>query len=366
MAWAKTVPTGARYDLTASGMPDAVVETSTGMLEGWDHDVAVSELSRRHTAAEFRKAFVQSVADRYHIDPSCVVPTLGASMAITHTMIALIRAGDHVVVERPTYEALHRVPEILGARVSRLERTFETGWSVVPERLAQLLNSRTRAVILTNLHNPSGVATDVASLRAVAELAARVGAAVLVDEVYLDYVFNAERDAPILPACRVAPNGVSWSSTTKAFGFAALRAAWIVTPDRDMARALSHATEYLFVHPPASTMLLGRRVLENAAAFQNHAERRASEGRRVIERWLASESRVAWIPPAGGITGLVRLPELANDVQFAELLRERYDTQVVPGLMFEAPGFVRISFGLAPADLERALTHVSAALDDMT
>ena len=92
-----------------------------------------------------------------------------------------------------------------------------------PERLARLLTSRTRAVILSNLHSPSGVATSRETLREVTDLAARVGAVVLVDEVDLDYCFATEADGPLLPACLVAPNCISWSSASKCFGFAALR-----------------------------------------------------------------------------------------------------------------------------------------------
>lgn len=372
MAWAKTVPAGARYDLTKSGVADtlveldaAAIETPPERLQPWTDAIPVSQLCRRDAAIEAQRAFIEAVARRYAVDPTCVIPTLGASMAVLHAMIALIRAGDHVVVERPTYEALHRAPEILGARVSRLERTFDTGWAVVPERLAQLLTSKTRAVILTNLHNPSGVATDVATMRAITELSARVGAAVLVDEVFLDYTFQLATDTQVLPACKVAPNTISWSSANKAFGFSALRAGWIITPDRDMARALTLATEYLYVQPPAATMLLGMRVLEQAHTLQKHAETKANAGRRIVERWLAAESRVSWVAPSAGITGLLRLPEFLSDTQFAEHLRERYDTQVAPGVMFEAPGYVRISFGLPSGELEQALANISAALDDI-
>ena len=70
--------------------------------------------------------------------------------------------------------------------------------------------------------------------------------------------------------------------------------------------------------------------------------------------------------PAFGLTGLVRLPELTQDLPFAEHLRERYDTQVVPGSMFEAPGYVRLSFGLDAEGLEQGLANFSAALDDLT
>jgi aspartate/methionine/tyrosine aminotransferase len=366
MKWAKTVPRGARYDLTASGMRDTMSGSASAILsENGSSPLELAVQCRRDTSIDANETFIHAVAERYGLAPSCVTPTLGASLAITHVLIALIRAGDHVIVERPTYEPLRRVPEILGAQVSRLERKFEEDWRIVPDRLAQLLTSRTRAVILTNLHNPSGVAINRESMSEVTALAARVGAMVLVDEVYLDYGWGDD-DEVFVPACRVAQNGISWSSSTKAFGFSALRAGWIVTPEPDAARAIRAATDYLHVHPPVSTVVLGTRVLGHAEALVAHARSVSAAGRKVMTRWLEAETRVSWVAPAAGITGCLRLPHLMEDLAFCEHLRERYETQVVPGTLFEAPGFVRLSFALEPSLLEQALGNISAALDDLS
>ncbi len=331
----------------------------------WGLELDAAALCRQTDAETAAREFTETVAQRYDLDPACVTVTLGASTAIMHVLMALIRAGDHVVVERPTYEALRRAPEILGAMVSRLERRFDESWAVVPERLAQLLTSRTRAVILTNLHNPSGVAIDAKSLHAIAEFASRVGAVVLVDEVYLDHVWpNA--DAAVLPAAIAARNTVSWSSTTKAFGVSAIRAGWIVTPDPDAAKAIRAAADYLHVTLPVATSRLGTRVLQHCDALVARTAARAAEGRRVVDAWIAAEPRLAWVQPTAGLTGFVRLPTFMQDLAFCEHLRQRYDTQLVPGTMFEMPGFVRLSFGLEPDQLEPALANISSTLDDLT
>lgn len=364
MAWAKSVPLGARYDLTASGVADTLGGADRGSQ--FEQTFTMQELSRRDCSARAHAEFLETVAERYGCPASRVTATLGASLAITHAVIALIRAGDHVVVERPTYEALHRTPEILGARVSRLERRFDEGWKVVPDRLAQLLTSRTRAVILSNLHNPSGVAVDAKTLGHVAELAARVGAVVLVDEVYLDHRFQTGEQAEIRPAATIAPNCVSWSSSTKVFGFSALRTGWIVAGNDDVARAIRLATDYLHVHAPVATTMLGTRVLKAAAELEAAAAGQAARGREIVETWLQSEARVSWVPPTAGITGCLRLPHFLQDLPFAEHLRGRYDTQVVPGAMFECPGYIRVSFGIEPGDLQQGLANLSSALDDLS
>ncbi len=378
MAWAKSVPGGAQVNLAASGMADTVSAPALedanlrteqlALADAWAGPLETSDQCRRGARDNARGAFIEAVASRYGVPPEHVTPTLGASLAITHVLLALIRPGDQVIVERPTYEPLRRVPEILGANVSRLDRKFEDGWAVVPERLARLLTSRTRAVILTNLHNPSGLAIDRGTMAEITELAARVGAVVLVDEVYLDYCFPggpAAGDLDVAPACTVAENCVSWSSSTKCFGFSALRAGWVVAGHPETARAIRTATDFLHVDPPTSTVELGRRVLEQSDRLTRHASAVSQAGKAIVGDWIESEARVDWVPPTAGLTACVRLPHLMQDVPFAEHLRERYDTQVVPGTFFEAPGTVRLSFGLATSSLQQGLANFSAALDDL-
>lgn len=368
MAWAKRERGPGTIDLTASGMPDFLADDGTGLpLEGpFAGQIDVARLSRRSERVSVMREFREAVARRYGLEPENVVPTFGASQAIMHVCFALLRAGDHVIVERPTYEALHRVPELLGANVSRLERTFDEGWEVVPDRLARLLTPRTRAVILSSLHNPSGVAVHTDRLEAVAEMAARVGALLLVDEVYLDYAFDPEGGPGWRPACLAVENSVSWSSSTKAFGFGALRAGWIVTRNPDAASALRTAADYFAVDPPIAGYMIATQVLESAPKIMARTDARISAGRAVVEAWLAQESRVSWVPPSAGASGVLRLPKLVQDHAFVELLRDEHDVLVVPGSFFDAPGTVRLSFGGDPTQLQRGLDALSETLDQLS
>ena len=361
IAWAQTVPVGARWDLTASGVRD---RAGTPCADGWDAAWVPGDLARRDRAATIQSEFLAAVAARYGVDPECATATAGASGAIAQVLLALARPGDHVIVERPTYEPLHRVPELLGLSVSRLERKFEERWEPLADRLARLLTPKTRAVILSSLHNPSGVAIEAAALEAIGEMAARVGALGLVDEVYLDFRFDRGDALPWRPACRVIDNAVSWSSTTKAFGFSALRAGWAVTSDRALAQTIRGASHYLHMDLPSASLGLATAVLERADALVDVAHAEIAAARAVLDAWIEAEDRLRWVAPDGGQTCLVRLPDLTADVEFCRHLRERYDTQVVPGSLFEAPGFVRLSFNLAPTELEQALATISAALDD--
>jgi len=378
LTWAATVPTGARWDLSASGVPDGCGPSSLLMRgvevggpgvegPGWPlgASLELGDLCRRDRQAEITATFMAKVGARYGLAPGCVTPTLGASGAIAQVLAALARPGDHVIVERPTFEPLQRVPEMLGLRVSRLERKFEEQWEPLPDRLARLLTPKTRAVILSSLHNPSGMAISTSTLEAIGEMAARVGALVLVDEVYLDFAFDPAGEAHAWrPACLTIDNGVSWSSTTKAFGFSTLRAGWVVARDPELAAAFRNASAYFHVSPPLGSLALASEVLDHAAILVDRANAAISEARAVLEDWLEREPRVSWVPPSAGQTCLLKLPSLTDDLEFTRHLRERYGTQVVPGTLFEAPGFVRVSFNLPVAELEPALASITSTLDD--
>lgn len=363
MAWARSVPGASAINLTASGMADFLGSGETPAEFG--EALEVGALSSRARSPEVYRQFTEAVAERYGVEPECVTPSLGSSQAIMHTMFAWVRPGDHVIVERPTYEPLHRVPELLGANVSRLERKFDEGWEVVPDRLAKLLTPRTRAVVLSNLHNPSGVTMSTKKLEGIAEMAARVGAVVMVDEVYLDYAFDREGANGSRPACVAVDNAISWSSTTKAFGFGALRAGWIVSRNKACAEAMAMAAHYLQVDMPHASLELATRVLCNSAMLEGHAQKACARGLQMVSDWIEREPRLSWVRPAAGASCVIRLPDLLSDQAFAEHLRATHDTQVVPGSFFEAPGTVRLSFAGDPELLSEGLANFTAALDSI-
>ena len=64
-----------------------------------------------------------------------------------------------VIVERPTYEPLLRIPQALGHRVRRFDRRFEDGYAIDLDQFASLVSSKTRLAIV-NLHDPSGARRD--------------------------------------------------------------------------------------------------------------------------------------------------------------------------------------------------------------
>ena len=124
------------------------------------------------------------------MDPDCVVTAAGTSGANYLAFATLLEAGDEVLIEHPAYGLLVDALESVGAVVKRFERTHEGGYALEPEVVRRAITPKTKLIVVTNLHNPSSVLTGESVLREIGEIARSVGARVLVDEVYLDAVYE--------------------------------------------------------------------------------------------------------------------------------------------------------------------------------
>ena len=86
----------------------------------------------------------------------------GTSFANHLAMAVLIESGDEVVVETPTYEPMLATAALPRRSDDRFPRRAEAGFPIDLDALADAVTTRTRLIVLANLHNPSGAFTDTA------------------------------------------------------------------------------------------------------------------------------------------------------------------------------------------------------------
>src|SRR5689334_16273974 len=96
------------------------------------------------------------LARKNDVPPECVVAAAGTSMANHLALAASFEPGDEVLIEQPTYELLLSAARYLGAEIRRFPRSVDQGFQVIPDQVQKNLTPRTRLIVLTNLHNPSG------------------------------------------------------------------------------------------------------------------------------------------------------------------------------------------------------------------
>jgi aspartate/methionine/tyrosine aminotransferase len=354
LAWAKAAPP-VDVNLARSGITHCPPE-----LLGLSARDLVVNLPVKYGYAPL----IEAIARRYAVDRSQVFTVSGgagfASFVACAAALDGCRADAEALVERPTYEPLLEAPRALGCRVRRFDRRFGEGYAIDLERFAAAVTPRTRLAIVSNLHNPSGARIPMATLTAMARLVGGAGGVLLVDEVYLECVFGPRPESSV----HAGANVLATSSLTKAYGLDGLRAGWMLGPRRLVERAgrLNDLLTNNGVAPGERLALAAFRRLRTLAR-RSHGILDGNLER--VRRFFDREQRLRVVMPEGGNVVFPRLPPGVDSDRLAAHLVRRYSTLVVPGRFFEAPRHIRISFGCGAARLERGLTNISRALDDL-
>lgn len=347
MAWAK-LRAAPRYDLAGSNLLACTLDDLSG----------AGPVELNGANSDGWPPLVEAIASRYGVASDQVATAVGCSGANFLAFAALLQPGDEVVVERPGYDPLLGALELLGTRVVRFDRRWEDRWVVDPDRVRAAMSARTRLVVLTSPHNPTGVLIATEILDRLAADAAAIGAHVLVDEVYLDAVYTGR---PV-PAATRHEALITTNSLTKSYGLGGLRAGWILAT-AEVARAARRVRDVVdgCGAVPAEGLA--------TAAFQR-LDRLGERARGIIQpnaervaRFISARPELDWVPPDGGTVAFPRIRGLRDTRELTASLLERYETAVVPGSFFDAPEHIRIAFGADSTTVAAGLEALGRALD---
>ena len=347
MHWAKTRSV-AKYNLATSGLGNVKLSELRVSL----NDIEITEGGYGY------QPLVQAIATRYRVAPEEVVTAAGTSFANHLAMAALIKPGDEVLFEHPAYEPMLALAHYLGADVKRFSRRFEDEFQISVPDLERLVTPKTRLIVITNLHNPSGVLINDATMKQIGEIARRVGARVLVDEVYMETLF--EESPPT--SFHLGEEFVVTSSLTKAFGLSGLRCGWILAQAELAKRMwlLNDLFASTAVHAGERLSVVAMQQLEGIG---DRAQQLLARNRRILNEFLDTREDLEVVRPEFGTVMFPRVRHGTSE-RLCQLLREKYETSVVPGVFFEMPAHFRVGMAGDTDVLINGLERLGLALKE--
>ena len=347
MEWAKLY-SSARFNLATSGL------ASVTMAE---FPVRVAELEVTGGGYGYGP-LLERIARHTGAPMECIVTAEGTSMANHLALAALLCPGDEVVIEQPTYGLLLDVAHYLGAQVRRVMRRFEDEFAISLGALEAAVTPQTRLIVLTNLHNPSGTLIPLETLRAIGKLGQRVGARVLVDEVYLDMLFELAPPSSF----SLGETFVVTNSLTKTYGLSGLRCGWILAAP-ELARRIWRLNDLFAATAAHPAERMSVMAFDHLNQFRARAAALLTANRALLDAFLDARTDLECVRPPAGSVVFPRLPKGEPEVLF-KLLREKYETSVVPGRFFESPRHFRLGIGGETATLREGLARLGEALDE--
>jgi aspartate/methionine/tyrosine aminotransferase len=340
----------ARYNLASSGMAGFPLA---------DLGVSIDQLEINGPVGYGYEPLHRAIAERYRVPVECVVPAPGTSMANYLALAASANPGDEILVEQPTYSLLLDTARYLGLKISRFQRPAAMDYQIDLVDLERQLSPRSKLIVLCNLHNPSSALTPDGTLREVGTLAKKVGARVLVDEVYLEMLWEKQPKSAFL----IDPDVfISTNSLTKAYGLSGIRCGWVLASP-ELVQRIWHLHDLHAAgnaHPAELLGVIAFQKLAHIAAIQ---KARLDANRKLLREVLENQSVLEYFWPEHGTVLFPRMTK-AHGQKLWDVLRDRYELSVVPGDFFEDPERIRIGVGGTTESVRESLRQLQRALHD--
>ena len=315
---------------------------------GWDAHYGAPELN-------------EALGKMYKCNLKNIVTASGGSEANFLVYLATLDHGDEFIVEQPGYQPMWLAPEMLGAKKVPWLRRYEDDFRLDLDALDGMITDRTRLIVITNPHNPSGVVADrEEELRRLGEFAESKGIYVLIDEVFLDGTFLPQDSGFGLP------NTVITGSMTKVYGLGGHRTGWVIGPE-DIAQKCQLAK----AHTDAASSRMGE--IMNAHALMSAREHLVQRFNnlslrnfRIAKKWMGSNPDILeWVEPHGGIMCYPRYKADMGSKELCQKLLDDHGVLVNPGHYFGTEGHFRLSYACPEDVLIRGLEEIAKCLNGL-
>lgn len=214
------------------------------------------------------KKLREGLANIHKVSADNVVITPGSKWAVFSAMYILLKKGDNVVIPTPYWTAYELIAKSFGAKTRFLRTNFNSNWEINPEKLEDLIDNKTRLIILSNPNNPTSKVYDGKVLSKIVQIANDKGIKILSDEVYSDISFLETKS--ILD---YGDNHILVKSFSKTFAMTGWRIGYVVVK-----KALA-----------GEIMKLNQITLTNVPVFIQEAALKALELRQEIAKKIQEE-----------------------------------------------------------------------------
>jgi len=303
---------------------------------------------------ELRRAIAAKLShdNKLSYDPDEIVVTAGSQEALFVTVMALTDPGDDIVMPDPHYMTFGRALAVAGGRFVPVPTREQDGFVADAAAVERCLTPRSKVLVISSPHNPTGTVLDEPILKDLAALARRANLLVMSDEIYEKLLFDGARHVSIagLPGMRertVVINGFS-----KAYCMTGFRVGYLAAP-RPVIEAMEVLKADVSICSSSISQWAALAALEGPQDDLTEKVRIYDERRQIMMRAL-DEMRISYVRPRGAMYVFANItPTNMTSVRFCERMLRESRVLVSPGTAFGAgDGYVRIAW-LVPTERVR-------------
>lgn len=313
---------------------------------------------------DVREAASRFLSEKYTVnyDPTTeVLVTVGATEALSASLLSILEAGDKVLLPAPTYPGYEPLILLAGAEPVYID-TREPGFVLTPEQIDQAMaehGDKVKAIIITSPSNPTGVAYNEAEVLALSETLKKYPVFVISDEIYseLNYETKHVSFGKYLREQTILINGLS-----KSHAMTGWRIGFIFAPV-ELTEQIIKVHQYLVT---AASTISQKAAVRALVQGISDAEIMREEYRERRDYVYQAMTKLGFdvARPSGAFYIFAKIPaNLEQDsMAFCIDLAEKNQLAIIPGIAFgpEGEGYVRISYAASMENLVEAMNRLAA------
>ncbi|RMG37333.1 MAG: aminotransferase class I/II-fold pyridoxal phosphate-dependent enzyme [Methanobacteriota archaeon] len=284
----------------------------------------------------------------------------GAEEGIFAFMAGFLQQGDHLIVQFPCYQSLYEIAKANGVEISYWMLEEENQWSPDFNKLPDLIQSNTRAIMVNHPNNPTGYLPTRNDLDKLIEICRNNDLFLFSDEVYRLSEHSLNSRLPTV--ADLYPKGISLGVMSKPLGLPGLRIGWIATQSREIMAEIEAFKDYTTICNSAPSEFLATLALQSHEKILQRNLGIAKSNLKLLKKFMKQYSDLFhWIEPKAGNIGFVKCLFTDDAEQFCLNLLKTKGVLLLPSTKY---GFgnshFRIGFGRAdfPQGLQKLEEYV--------
>jgi len=349
-------------DFTA---PPLVQQAAQRAIQG-----GLSHYTQATGLPELRERISTWYAQRFGVavPASRIMVTAGASAALQLACLALIEAGDEVLMPDPSYPCNRHFVTAAGGTPVLIPTTAQERFQLSADKVAASWGPATRGVLLASPSNPTGTSIALSEMKRIHKVVQRHGGISIIDEIYLGLSHEAEFGQTALA---LGDQIISVNSFSKYFNMTGWRLGWLVVPD-DLVPVIERLAQNLFICPSTISQYAALACFEPESLAEYERRRAEFKARRdVVIPALNALGLTVPVVPDGAFYAWADCRAACQKLgvqdswELAFALMERAHVAVTPGRDFghaNTGHFVRFSTASALPQLQEAMARLGTLL----
>ena len=307
-----------------------------------------------------------------HVTPDDIIITCGGSEAVLFAFMSCLNPGDEIIVPEPAYANYMAFAISAGAKIRTIATTIAAGFSLPKvEKFEELINERTRAILICNPNNPTGYLYTRREMHQIRDLVKKYDLYLFSDEVYREYIYTG---SPYISACHlegIEQNVVLIDSVSKRYSECGIRIGALITKNPEVRAAVMKFCQAR-LSPPLIGQIAAEASLDAPEEYSRNVYDEYVERRKCLIDGLNRIPGVYSPIPMGAFYTVAKLP-VDDSEKFCRWCLEKFSYEGQTVMMAPASGFyttpgagrnqVRIAYVLNKEDLVSALVVLRKALE---